>query len=236
MRRALALSILAHVALVLAGVGAGYVSLGRQRREPPPGATAEMIFVDPGEGQPGAAPTPPKPAPPTSAPPQPAPPAPSPAPSSLAAAAPTQTAPSPLAPTPASSEPLASEPPPVAPDTRAAAAPPPEVRLGDSDAAGSTSEVEGGDIPAGPDPAAPNIPPRYPTDAVRHGEEGVVVLEVAVAPDGGATAVGVYSSSGFGVLDRAARDAVARWRFRPRLDAGEPIASRTLIRVRFRLD
>ena len=63
-----------------------------------------------------------------------------------------------------------------------------------------------------------------------------MVLEVAVAPDGGATEVGVYSSSGFGVLDRAARDAVARWRFRPKLDAGEPIASRTLIRVRFRLD
>jgi protein TonB len=108
------------------------------------------------------------------------------------------------------------------------------VRLGDE--AGSTAEIKGEDIPVGPDPSAPNIPPRYPADAARQGEQGVVVLLVNVAPNGAATGVEVYSSSGFMLLDRAARDAVARWQFKAKSENGLPVPSRTLIRVRFRLD
>ena len=108
------------------------------------------------------------------------------------------------------------------------------MRLGDE--AGTTDEIKGEDIPVGPDPAAPNIPPRYPVEAARRGEQGVVVLLVSVAPDGAATGVAVYSSSGFALLDRAARDAVTRWRFKAKSEDGLPVPSRTLIRVRFRLD
>lgn len=223
MRRALAASVAAH--LLLAAV----LLLRPVARDPDAaqGATAEMIFVNPGDGRTGATPTPPTPAPA----------APTPAP----AATPAPTAPPVAATQPPPAEQAASEPAPqtsapTSPKTAPPAAAAPEVRLGDSDAEGTTSEIEGEDIPVGPDPAAPNIPPRYPPDAVRHGEQGTVVLEVAVAPDGGATGVGVYVSSGFSVLDRAARDAVARWRFRPKMDAGQPISARTLIRVRFRLD
>ncbi len=227
MRRALAVSVAAHLLVALAAV----VVLRPVTRDPgsPEGATAEMIFVNPGEGNPGAAPTPPTPPPAAPAPtPTPAPTATTPTPPVAAS----QLAPAELA----ASEPEPAASPPASPKPAPQAAAAPEVRLGDSDAEGTTSEVEGEDIPVGPDPAAPNIPPRYPPDAVRHGEQGVVVLEVAVAPDGGATGVGVYVSSGFAVLDRAARDAVARWRFRPKVDAGQPTSARTLIRVRFRLD
>ncbi len=213
LRRAVVLSLLAHGSILLVGSLTLHPRSGVEG--PPEGATAEMIFVDPGAGRSGAKATvtaPSTPAPPkamTTAPASPA----DPLPGETAAAAPAP----PLAPDAAS---------PSAPAHAAAA---PAVRLGD-DGAGSTSNVEGGDIPAGPDPAAPNIPPRYPPDAARRGEEGVVVLEVAVAADGDATGVGVYVSSGFARLDRAARDAVARWRFKPKLDAGLPTSSRTLVR------
>jgi periplasmic protein TonB len=99
-----------------------------------------------------------------------------------------------------------------------------------------TDEIKSEDIPVGPDPSAPNIPPRYPVDAARRGEQGAVVLLVNVAPNGAATGVEVYSSSGFMLLDRAARDAVARWRFKATSEDGLPAPSRTLIRVQFRLD
>ena len=231
MRRALAASVAAHLAVALAAVLAlRPVAHDGNGDGDAQGATAEMIFVNPGDGRTGATPSPPTPAP--------AAPTPGPAPAAPAPAAP---APPVAASQPTPAEAAASEPEPsAAAPTSSKTVPPaaaaPEVRLGDSGAEGTTSEVEGEDIPVGPDPAAPNIPPRYPPDAVRHGEQGTVVLEVAVAPDGGATGVGVYVSSGFAVLDRAARVAVARWRFRPKMDAGQPISARTLIRVRFRLD
>ncbi|MBN8905790.1 MAG: energy transducer TonB, partial [Rhodospirillales bacterium] len=57
-----------------------------------------------------------------------------------------------------------------------------------------------------------------------------------VAPNGAATGVQVYASSGFALLDRAARDAVARWRFKAKNEDGLPVPSRTLIRIRFTLD
>jgi protein TonB len=80
------------------------------------------------------------------------------------------------------------------------------------------------------------MPPRYPPDAARRGEEGIVVLLVNVAANGAATGVRVYASSGFALLDRAARDAVARWRFKTKNEDGLPVPTRTLIRIRFTLD
>jgi protein TonB len=134
--------------------------------------------------------------------------------------------------------PPAPPPPPQPAPANAAPAPAapeqPEVRLGD--AAGTTDEIRSEDLLVGPDPSAPNIPPRYPPDAARRGEQGVVVLLVNVAANGAATGVRVYASSGFTLLDRAARDAVARWRFKAKSEEGLPVPSRTLIRIKFTLD
>lgn len=70
-------------------------------------------------------------------------------------------------------------------------------------------------VPPSEDPTAQNIPPRYPPEAARRGQQGTVELQVVVGTDGGALTVSVAVSSGFPLLDRAARDAVAKWRFRP---------------------
>ncbi|HLB07521.1 MAG TPA: TonB family protein [Alphaproteobacteria bacterium] len=58
-----------------------------------------------------------------------------------------------------------------------------------------------------------NPPPEYPALARQRGFEGRTLLRVEVAPDGGAREVEVLESSGYSVLDEAAREAVARWRF-----------------------
>ncbi len=233
MRRALLVSAAAHVLLALALLGGARLFPDFAPAPPLPAeAEAEMVFEDPG-GLPARPQPPPQLAPPTAK--TPAPPAPAPPPP-----------PSVLEPLPPATEPEPTPTPPPPPPRPAAAAPPtsrqeteqppdqPEVRLGDE--TGATDEIKGEDIPVGPDPSAPNIPPRYPADSARRGEQGVVVLLVNVAPNGAATGVEVYSSSGFMLLDRAARDAVARWRFKTKNEDGLPVPSRTLIRVRFRLD
>jgi protein TonB len=68
------------------------------------------------------------------------------------------------------------------------------------------------------------------------GMEGVVLLEVIVAPDGSAREVRVLNSSGHAMLDEAAVSTVrAQWRFIPaRLD-GVPVESRAEVPIRFRL-
>ena len=47
--------------------------------------------------------------------------------------------------------------------------------------------------------------------------------------------VEVIESSGDGSLDRAARDAVARWRFQPARDGARPLAFDYDFEIRFRL-
>jgi protein TonB len=113
---------------------------------------------------------------------------------------------------------------------------PPAVRLGEGGDAGMTNDISG-DFPASPDPSAPNLPPRYPTEAARRGQQGAVILFVTIAPDGTASAVDVTQSSGYKLLDRAAQQAVARWRFRPEIDRnGAPVPARMPIRIRFVLE
>ena len=235
MRRALLLSAAGHVLLALAFL-VGAKLLPAFAPVPPPVETeAEMVIVDPGGLPAPRQPPTPQPAPLTAPP---APPAtqvspPPPIPEPPPATEPEPTPPPPPLPAPPPPKP-APEPPKPAAAPPPAPEQPPEVRLGDEP--GTTDEITGEDIPVGPDPAAPNIPPRYPPDAARRGEQGTVVLLVNVAANGATTGVAVYSSSGFTLLDRAARDAVARWRFKTKSEDGIPVPSRTLIRVRFRLD
>jgi TonB family protein len=57
------------------------------------------------------------------------------------------------------------------------------------------------------------IRPEYPEEARKKQLEGTVIVRARVAPDGRPESVFVFKSSDHSVLDRAARDAVARWRF-----------------------
>jgi periplasmic protein TonB len=112
----------------------------------------------------------------------------------------------------------------------------PRVNLGGTDSL-SNVLVEGDQvIPAALDAKMRNREPVYPDDAVRRGEQGAVVLLIRVSPEGLAEGVDIARSSGFNLLDRAARDAVATWHFMPAVRDGQPIASSMSIRVVFQLD
>jgi len=80
-------------------------------------------------------------------------------------------------------------------------------------------------IPAAPNAVFHNRPPEYPAEAYLAGQHGTVVVVVHVSPAGTAAGVDVVRSSGYVLLDQAARVAVARWRFLPAVKAGEPVAS-----------
>jgi len=77
--------------------------------------------------------------------------------------------------------------------------------------------------------------PAYPLGARQRGEEGRVVLEVQVAPDGHPARVALFNSSGFSELDRAAVRAIERALFTPATANGQPIEAQAHITILFRL-
>jgi protein TonB len=80
-----------------------------------------------------------------------------------------------------------------------------------------------------------NPRPRYPWLSRQRGEEGRVVLRVAIDEAGHATDVTVAASSGHGRLDRAAAAAVRRWKFAPARRAGRTVPGAVDVPVMFRL-
>jgi len=91
-------------------------------------------------------------------------------------------------------------------------------------------------IPPQADARYRNRPPVYPAEAQAKGQQGAVTLLIHVSPAGLPTGVEVIGSSGFLLLDRAAREAVETWHFLPALQDGAPVAADMPLRVRFELD
>jgi protein TonB len=101
----------------------------------------------------------------------------------------------------------------------------------------------GGAAAAGPahPPASPPQPlsalvdpaPDYPQLALRRREQGDVILRVVVGPDGLPQTVAVERSSGHPDLDRAAVEAVQRWRFRPATEGGMPVTGTARVPIHF---
>lgn len=111
-----------------------------------------------------------------------------------------------------------------------------DVRLGDPGNGGFTSDVSGEHVvPASPENSKGNIPPRYPLEAVLLREQGMVSLTIHVEPSGRVADIDIVRSSGFRVLDQAARTALLRWRFKPALRDGQPIASELPYNIQFLL-
>jgi protein TonB len=78
-------------------------------------------------------------------------------------------------------------------------------------------------------------PPDYPAAALRRGDAGTVMVRVEVGADGVPTDVSVEARSGSRDLDRAALDAVRRWRFNPAQRDGQPVASSVVVPIDFNL-
>ncbi len=95
--------------------------------------------------------------------------------------------------------------------------------------------IEGGERDA-PTPLSGNPRPRYPFAARRKGIEGRVVLRVTVLASGRVEDLAVERTSGSRLLDRAALEAVRRWRFAPATRLGRPVAATVRVPIAFRLD
>ena len=78
--------------------------------------------------------------------------------------------------------------------------------------------------------------PRYPRMARRRGIEGVTTYEVWLDENGSQIKQILISSSGELLLDKAALNAIKRWRFSPHTINGREVAHRVKIPVRFKLD
>lgn len=127
------------------------------------------------------------------------------------------------------------------PSERAVTAPPPEPPQ--PPVAAETSVEAPAAAPPAPvvaaapqEPVAPVIPPRsdasflnnpapvYPATSRRLREQGRVLFDVHILPDGSVGEIRLKRSSGFARLDEAALEAVRRWRYLPARRGDEPIA------------
>jgi protein TonB len=79
------------------------------------------------------------------------------------------------------------------------------------------------------------VPAKYPLEAARNGEQGWVDVAFTVNPDGSVSDVHVTDAEPRRVFDRAAIDAVSRWRFKPALINGTPTAVVVKRRIEFKL-
>lgn len=89
---------------------------------------------------------------------------------------------------------------------------------------------------------APQIDPRiglsepsYPASAIRANHEGTVLLSVYVLETGRVGDVRIEQSSGYGKLDESAVREARKWRFRPGLRDGVPVAMWKQVPITFQL-
>ncbi|TAA41350.1 TonB family protein [Pseudoxanthomonas winnipegensis] len=81
-----------------------------------------------------------------------------------------------------------------------------------------------------------HAPPRYPKEAANNGISGRVVMLVDVAADGSVQDVQVEESRPAGVFDAVSVEAVRKWKFKPVLEQGRPVAHRMRVPIDFDLD
>jgi TonB family protein len=79
-----------------------------------------------------------------------------------------------------------------------------------------------------------DVRPVYPPDAREAGVQGVVILDVLIAPDGTVGDAKVLRS--IPLLDQAALDALRQWEFEPTLVDGAPVPVVMTVTVNFTLD
>jgi protein TonB len=78
--------------------------------------------------------------------------------------------------------------------------------------------------------------PDYPLVARRRGWEGTVTLDIELRADGSVGEIAVAQSSGYPLLDEAARDTVKTWRHTPVKRDGVPVTRWAQQHLVFKLD
>jgi periplasmic protein TonB len=79
-----------------------------------------------------------------------------------------------------------------------------------------------------------NPEPSFSEEARKSKTQGIVLLLIVVGKDGKPSDIHVRQSLGMG-LDEKAIEAVNRWRFRPAMLNGQPVATQIAVEVNFRL-
>ncbi len=80
-----------------------------------------------------------------------------------------------------------------------------------------------------------NPEPEYPLINRERGDQGVVTVLLRISEAGEVMGVEVIATSGYPALDDSARRAVQRWRFRPAMRDGVPVAGSIRTAIHFRL-
>jgi protein TonB len=81
----------------------------------------------------------------------------------------------------------------------------------------------------------PHPQPAYPDSAQLNGEQGSVLVDVYVHPNGRAAKVKVSRSSGFEDLDNAAVEGVLNWRYVPAMRDGDTVSDWATVKIDFQL-
>ena len=79
------------------------------------------------------------------------------------------------------------------------------------------------------------VPPSYPRGPKQAGIEGFVTMAVTIRPDGTVFNVSVIESNPKRLFDKAAMDAMKRWKFRPKVVDGNPVEQRAKQTIEFKL-
>lgn len=220
----------------LAGLAA-LVHLGSQQATPPEIVPIQVALI---EAEPVARPAP-EPAPAPVPEPVPAPPIPTPLPPEVRRPEPPPPKPAPRKPTPKpavrkEAERVTESPSALSAPAEAAPEPAPPAPQPPAPAASPPAPAAAAVTAARFDAAYLNNPrPAYPMLSRRLREEGQVMLRVLVSPEGQPARVELRTSSGSERLDRAAQEAVARWRFVPARRGDTPIEAWVLVPIVFKL-
>ncbi len=107
-----------------------------------------------------------------------------------------------------------------------------------------TADSSGAAPAVTPPPAGPTTPirplsmapPDYPRDAYRRRQEGFVIVEFTITPDGTTDNISIVEAEPRGAFDHEARRAVSRWTFTPAMRDGRPVAQRIRHTLEFKLN
>jgi len=80
------------------------------------------------------------------------------------------------------------------------------------------------------------IPPRYPYRAERKKIEGWVKVSFVITAQGTVQDAIVVDAKPKGIFDKAALQAILKWRFKPRINNGKPVATRADQTINFTLN
>ena len=79
------------------------------------------------------------------------------------------------------------------------------------------------------------VAPNYPRNAKQARLEGYVTMSVTINPDGTVSNAEIMESNPPRLFDQAALDAIRRWKFRPKVVDGAPVAQRAKQTIEFTL-